>query len=102
MQSKPARYYMGKRQLIVVEWDDITTYSEWQEKLDGLHPIHCVSVGWQMHSGKGYLRLSAMRSQDAVNMIQVIPKGCIRKITRIKANDLYGGANDNRGEEKPA
>ena len=68
--------------LVVVEWEDITTDSNWVvESDDDLMPILTHSVGWQLSSHDGYVRIAAVRNaRDACSMRQVIPKGCIKSM----------------------
>jgi len=83
---------MRKLPLLIVEWDDITTHSgwEWDDKSCSDKVLRCVSVGWKVKSGKGFLELTPMRSESKVSKYskcddrQVIPRGCIRSIRRLE------------------
>lgn len=78
---------MRKRQLLLIEWDDIITHSGWEEAEESLEPIinpH-YSVGWRVKSnGRKYISITPMRdNSDRCDDRQTIPKGCIRKITKL-------------------
>lgn len=78
---------MRKRQLIIVEWDDISGDNEWhrEDDLGDCHPHSCHSVGWRMASDRKFLRLASTRSE--VNKcvdITAIPRGCIKSIRKLK------------------
>jgi len=78
---------MRKRPLIVVEWDDISSYSSWgiEKESKDWTPLRCVSVGWKMPSGKKHLTMASTRSEGKqCTDRQVIPKGCIIKIRRLE------------------
>lgn len=76
-----------KRQLIVVEWDDISNYSGWQDEKESHKwtPLRCVSVGWKLKSDRKNLKIAATRSEtDQCSDRSVIPKSVIRSIRRIE------------------
>jgi hypothetical protein len=78
---------MRKRPLIVVEWDDITTNTDWdKEDIDHTKDaLSCISVGWRLKSTNKHLVLTPMRTKDGrCNDRQIIPKGAIRSIRRIE------------------
>ena len=76
---------MRKYPLVLVEWDDTITHSgwvDWGDLRDCVIP--CQSVGWRVKSDPKSITLSAMRSEDGCAARQVIPKGCIRNIRKLK------------------
>ena len=80
---------MIERELLVVEWVDITTHHKRiaESKSATEKPVYALSVGWCC-GGKdsaAYLTLTPMRfsNGDCENRT-VIPRGCIKSIRRIE------------------
>ena len=78
---------MKNRQLLVIDWEDITTHTGW-ERLDdckGDEPLKCRSVGWKISSDKRYVRISSMKASDGQCADRVtIPRGCITSIRKVE------------------
>ena len=79
---------MRKRQLLLVEWDDITSHSNWEEANvvceSVTNPV--LSVGWRVKSvDRKHLSITPMLdNRDQCSDRQTIPRGCIRKITKLE------------------
>lgn len=81
--------------LVVVEWVDIIAGNEWEESddLDKWKPSKCWSCGWLILDEKEYIILLTDHSEPihphkgdkpGYGGHRVIPKGVIRKITKMK------------------
>lgn len=77
---------MSKRRLIVVEWDDVSSYGGWAdiEESKGNRPFRATMVGWELSRNKDCLVLATAFSEDECNGRRVIPRGCIKSIRRIE------------------
>ena len=84
-----------KRQLVVVEWNDIAAYSEWREEEDSRNwtPVKCISVGWKLPSNRQNLVITATRSElKQCNDRNVIPN----QDNRVKAKTKQTTQNANQ------
>lgn len=78
---------MRKRPLLVVEWDDVSSYHGWKdtEEAKTLKPFRAKMVGWEISRDKDNLILvSGFSSDDDCNGQRIIPRGCIRKVRRLE------------------
>ena len=79
---------MRKLPLIVVEWDDVSSFGGWKtekEALDEERPFVAKMVGWEIARNKEYITLAtAFSDDDDCNGRRCIPRGCIRSIRRIE------------------
>ncbi len=77
---------MKKMVLVEVEWVDVYTVSPWKcmDMCEDEQPPLCKSVGWLMARNKEYIRIAGMVSEEDCASRQVIPRGCIKSIKRIK------------------
>lgn len=78
---------MEKRPLVVVEWDDVSSYSGWELEKDALEkekPFRAKMVGWQIRRNKDLLVVATAFSDDECNGRRYIPGGCIRSIRRLE------------------
>jgi len=78
---------MRKKPLVVVEWDDTSTNTGWDEDGEDYtkEALGCVSVGWKIKSNRKHLVITPMRTKDGrCNDRQVIPCGCITNIRRLE------------------
>lgn len=79
---------MHKKPLLIIEWDDISAYSNWideNEDISKTEPIHCISVGWKLKANRKYLVIASTRSGEGrCTDREAIPRGCIRSIRRIE------------------
>ena len=76
-----------KRDLIFVEWEDITTTGRWVEEDDESlkKPIRCHSVGWKVGATRKHIILTPMRDDKGrCTDTQTIPKGTIINIRRLE------------------
>lgn len=77
-------------QLIQVEWEDTTSANVWEiiEIAETEKPCYVFTLGHFINEDENYLRL-APEKDDAgkVHGTTVIPKGCIKKITLLKADE---------------
>lgn len=72
----------------MVEWEDATVLddSAWCDKTEhNYKPKHFISVGFLLHESKQGVILTSAWSLDMVAARDQIPKGMIRKMTRLKA-----------------
>lgn len=79
---------MQKKQLLLVEWEDITTDDGWLSP-DENHASKIVSiksVGWKIKSDRQHLVITPMLgiNNERCNDRQIIPRGCIRSIRRLE------------------
>ncbi len=76
---------MRNRPLVLVEWYDTTTYSNWRSEKDLTEkPPLSISVGWKVRADRKFVTLSSMRCDGDCNVRQMIAKGCIQSIRRLK------------------
>ena len=78
---------MQKRQLILVEWEDITGSGKWhsEEEAEKVEPMKCFTVGWRMKSDRKHLTIASTRNTyneclDRTTM----PRSSIRSIRRLE------------------
>lgn len=74
---------------VEVTWVDSTTLAwGWQELTDYLGseagPVEITTVGYLVGETPGYLTLVMALHEDRGNVGFVIPRGCVRKIRRLK------------------
>lgn len=73
--------------LVKVDWEDITSNSGWRDK-EGVSELkiwQCSTVGWLVvKTPKTITLCSSKGGKNLWNDHNVIPKGCIRKITPLK------------------
>jgi len=78
---------MPKTHLILVEWDDVSSFDGWievSEAREKTKPFRATMVGWEISKNKDYLILATALSGEECNGRRAIPKGCIRNIRRIE------------------
>ena len=77
---------MRKRPLVIVEWDDVSSFSGWEDikESKSIKPFQAKMVGWEISRNKNYLILATAFSEDECNGRRVIPRGCIRNIRRLE------------------
>ena len=77
---------MRKAPLIIVEWDDVSSYDGWRdaEEAKDNKPFQAKMVGWEISRNKVCLVLATAFSGDECNGRRVIPRGCIRNIRRLE------------------
>ena len=77
---------MKKRQILIVEWDDITTHRAYRHESETgkMEPVRAISIGWKLPGDRRFLVLTPMRFDNGeCGDRQVIPKGCITSIRRL-------------------
>ena len=73
--------------LVKVEWEDTVARNYWSD-IGDLHVSKVSSVGFLVGKDKRKIILSGMNSKDGQhNCTQVIPRGCITKITELKEKE---------------
>ena len=75
-----------RRELIEVEWDDISGSSDWDDiKKDYTDIVHhCKSVGWRLKSNRKILVIaSTITSKERCCDRTVIPRGVIKSIRKV-------------------
>lgn len=77
---------MRKLPLIIVEWDDVSSYDGWRdtEESKTSKPFQARMVGWEISRNKDCLVLATAFSDDECNGRRVIPRGCIRNIRKVE------------------
>lgn len=78
---------MRKLPLLVIEWEDIETDTEWHGEHEVVisHKEPYRSVGWRVKSNKKTLQISPMRDPyGKCSDRQIIPRGCIKSIRRLE------------------
>jgi hypothetical protein len=73
--------------LVVVEWEDATLLDmeAWAPNKDHKYaPKHFHSVGFLLYDGKEGIILTSAWSVDTVAARDQIPRGMVRKVTRLK------------------
>lgn len=78
---------MKKYPLIVVEWDDVSSFSSWEEieKSQQAKPFRAKMVGWEIHRDRENIVIATAFDNDGeCNGRRVIPRGCIRDIRRLE------------------
>ena len=77
-----------KRPLLLIEWDDVSSFSGWETEGDALKkekPFQAKMVGWEIYRNKDYLALAtAFSDGEDCNGRRYIPRGCIRNIRKIE------------------
>lgn len=78
--------FNSKYELVIVEWDDISTQHGWNTPVEmhSFKPMHCISVGFLLADEPHQLLLCSGYADDG-DMADVtsIPKGTILKVTYI-------------------
>jgi hypothetical protein len=77
---------MKKWPLVIVEWDDTSTNTGWDEEREDYtkEALSCISVGWKLKSTRKHIVITPMRTVEGrCNDRQIIPRGCIKSIKRI-------------------
>lgn len=78
---------MHKKPLVVVEWDDISSYDSWADEKESPRwtVIRCTTVGWRLKGDRKNLIMTSTRADTGkCNDRQVIPKGVVRSIRRLE------------------
>ena len=79
---------MKKLPLIIIEWDDVSSFGGWEITKDALEkekPFRAKMVGWEIARNKGYITLAtAFSDADDCNGRRCIPRGCIISIRRLE------------------
>ena len=72
--------------MIIVEWEDTTGKSSWEEGKDADFKIEpSYSVGWRLKTSRKYVLITRQRETDGHYADRLkIPKGCIRSIRRLE------------------
>ena len=72
--------------LLLVSWMDIIDKSSWTSDAEAqtMQPMLCKNIGWFVNSDKDSIRLTHSVAEDGEKSIFVLPKGCIKKIQKIK------------------
>lgn len=75
--------------ILVVTWNDIKSDSSWtgDEEAQDFQPALCKNVGWFVNEDKDNIRLTWSVCDDGDKSIEVIPKGCVVDVKRIKYED---------------
>lgn len=78
------------RRLVRVDWVDSCSFSrqQWRsiDESKGLEPSKIQSVGFVLSEDKEHIVLTgSLDEEDHANGCHTIPRGCITKITRLKA-----------------
>ena len=84
MRSRPR---LSNRSLMMVEWVDSCTSSEWQDVGEAVKvpPLLCRTVGWVVRNDRTQVNLvQSLNGQGAVGATWVIPKSCVRKMRRLR------------------
>lgn len=77
---------LRKEDVIEVHWIDITTTASWKtiEEAENYIPTSCYSVGYFLNEDKDVIRLSATKNDEGERDVNVIIKGCIQSIGKLK------------------
>lgn len=78
---------MRKRPLLLIEWDDVSSWSGWEsiDKYKGYKPARAKMVGWRIHGDRQNIVIaSALDNDDCCNGVRVIPRGCIRSMRELE------------------
>lgn len=77
-----------KREILEIEWDDTATRGGWRSDsmLQKESPAPCRSVGYFFKQNKNCITIAKSVSDEDNDGLdaQTIPKGCIKRIYRIK------------------
>ena len=80
---------MSGHPLVIVEWSDILSISDWRDFEDVLtdKPVSCVTAGFLVRDDRELVVVAATISNDdgheGVGDTVAIPRGVVKKITRI-------------------
>ena len=75
--------------IVAVLWDDATALDGWSSGHDEVKPCHVLSVGFLVRKTKKHIVLAQDISPDGQQCGRgQIPKGMVKRITRIKKKDL--------------
>ena len=79
---------MRKLPLIIVEWDDVSSFGGWKTRGESLNeekPFKARMVGWEIARNKNYITVAtAFADDDDCNGRRCIPRGCITSIRRLE------------------
>lgn len=77
-----------KREILEIEWEDTTTISGWRSDgfLQKAVPSPCRTVGYFRKQDKNSITITKSIADDDDDGLdgQTIPRGCIKKIIRLK------------------
>lgn len=78
---------LKKDEIVEILWADITTEDNWMEekKASKFLPYICKSVGYFLNEDEDLIRISdTIGVTDTERSINVIPRGCIKSISKLK------------------
>ena len=77
---------LKKNDLIAITWEDITQHYEWVDEdiAAAKQTTTCWVTGYYLNEDKNCLRLSDMVNTNKERNVTVLPKGCIKKIFRLR------------------
>lgn len=77
--------------ILEIDWEDTCTTQGWcsNRRLKGGKPARCRTVGYLFEETKSYVSvgISIDRRNESWMDTQTIPRGCIKKIKRIKKKE---------------
>ena len=77
---------LKRENLIEVHWIDITSTTSWKttEEAESYIAVGCQSVGYFLNEDDDVIRLSATKNDEGERDVNVIVKGCIKSICKLK------------------
>ncbi len=86
MEERARQGRMRKLPLIIVEWEDTTGQSSWEEEKNADFKIKpSFSVGWKLKTDRKYVLITRQREVGGNFADRLkIPRGCIKSIKRLE------------------
>ena len=77
---------LRKEDVVEVHWVDITSTASWKttEEAETYIAVGCHSVGYFLNEDNDVIRISATKNDEGERDVNVIVKGCIKSISKLK------------------
>lgn len=77
---------LKREQIIEVNWIDITSTTSWKatDEAENYAAVGCHSVGYFINEDNDVIRISSTKNDEDERDVNVIVKGCIKSINRLK------------------
>ena len=77
---------LRRNDIVEIHWIDITITTSWKstEEAENYIPVGCQSVGYFLNEDDDVIRISASKNNEGERDVNVIIKGCIKSISKLK------------------
>lgn len=77
---------LKKEDIIEVHWLDITSTASWKttDEAECYIAVTCHSIGYFLNEDDDVIRISATKNDEGERDVNVIVKGCIKSISKLK------------------